>query len=62
MVVLPWEAIAQTTFNDQPVATAVAAATQPFKRERDLSNQKRTTGNAKAVSKRILAMNFPYEP
>src|SRR6476469_6220505 len=62
LVALTWEARAQATFNAQPVATAIAVATQPFKREHDLSNQKRTTGDAKAVNKRALAMNFPYEP
>ena len=40
LAVLPWEAKAQATFNAQPVATAIAAAARPFKRERDLSSQK----------------------
>jgi hypothetical protein len=62
LAALPWEAKAQATFNAQPVATAIAAANRTFKRERDLSSQKRTTGNARAVSKRAVAMNFPYEP
>ena len=59
LVVLPWEAKAQATFDAQPVATAIAAAARPFKRERDLSNQKSTTGSARAASNRAVAANFP---
>ena len=39
LVVPPWEAKAQATFKAQPVATAIAAAARPFKRERDLSSK-----------------------
>ena len=56
--VLPWEAKAQATFNAQPVATAIAAAARPFKRERDLRSQKSTTGIARAVGNRAVAANF----
>jgi hypothetical protein len=62
LVVLPWEANAHATFNAQPAATAIADATQAFKRECDLRSQKRTTGSARAVSKRAVAMDFPDEP
>src|SRR6185295_7986190 len=31
LVLPPWEAKAQATFNAQPVATAIAAAARPFK-------------------------------
>ena len=41
---------------------AAADATQAFKRECDLRSQKRITGSARAVSKRAVAMDFPYEP
>jgi hypothetical protein len=56
--VLPWEVKAQATFNAQPVATAIAAAARPFKRERDLSSQKSTTGSKRAVSNRAVVANF----
>ena len=56
--VLPWEVKAQATFNAQPVATAIAAAARPFKRERDLSSQKSTTGSRRAVSNRAVVANF----
>jgi hypothetical protein len=55
---LPWEVKAQATFNAQPVATAIAAAARPFKRERDLSSQKITTGSRRAVSNRAVVANF----
>ena len=58
LAVLPWEAKAQATFNAQPVATAIAAAARPFKRERDLSSQKSTTGSRRAVSNRAVVANF----
>ena len=62
LVVLPREASAQATFNAQPAATAIADAIQAFKRECDLSSQKRITGSPRAVSKRAVAMDFPCEP
>jgi len=58
LVLLPWEAKAQATFNAQPVATAIAAAARPFKWERDLTSQKSTTGSRRAVSNRAVVANF----
>src|SRR5262245_54748468 len=58
LVVLPWEAKAQATFNAQPVATAIAAAARPFTRECDLSSQKSTIGSRRAVSNRAVVANF----
>jgi hypothetical protein len=58
LVLLPWEAKAQATFNAQPVATAIAAAARPFKRERDLTSQKSTTGSRRAVSSRAVVAKF----
>ena len=58
LVLLPWEAKAQATFNAQPVATAIAAAARPFKWERDLTSQKSTTGSRRAVSNRAVAANL----
>ena len=55
---LPWEVKAQATFNAQPVATAIAAAARPCKRERDLSSQKMTTGSRRATSNRAVVANF----
>src|SRR5688572_25629948 len=54
----PWQVKAQATFSAQPVATAIAAAPRPFKRERDLSSQKSTTGSRRAVSNRAVVANF----
>ena len=56
-VAAPWEASAQAAFNAQPVATAMTAATRPFKWDRDLSSQKSTTGSTRAVSKRAVVAN-----
>jgi hypothetical protein len=58
LVVLPWEVKAQATFNAQPVATAIAAAARPFKRERDLSSQKSTTGSKRAVINKAVLTNI----
>ena len=55
VVVPPWEEKAQATFKAQPVATAIAAAARPFKRESDLRSQKSTTGSRRAVSNRAVA-------
>src|SRR4030095_15930791 len=49
---------AQATVNAKPVATAIAAAARPFKRERDLNSQKRTTGSRSALSNRAVVANF----
>ena len=58
LAVFPWETKANATFNAQPVATAITAAAGPFRRERDLSIQKSTTGSRRAVSNRAVAAKF----
>ena len=54
LVVPPWEVKAQAMFNTQPVATAIAAAARPCKRERDLSSQKSAIGSRRPVSNRAV--------
>jgi hypothetical protein len=58
LAVLPREANAQATFNAQPLATAIAPTTKPFKWERDLTSQKSTTGSRRAASNRAVVANF----